>query len=203
MPQECLKNTGPMSNDTPTSGTLFDLNQLTSSAEGSPAKTFPSPAREQGLKESDQPYGAKCSGLFAKLGPDGSWLKTSQGYSQVMVDGSLEGFLETWPPAGTMRSGECYLRPLWERPTEDNEFSLWPTPVAQESPGSAMMKLTDAVDLSLGRKPKYYKGGMPKKMWPTPTASDGNHQPKSGGQLNPTWVEWLMGFPLGWTDLSV
>lgn len=24
----------------------------------------------------------------------------------------------------------------------------------------------------------------------------------SGGQLNPTWVEWLMGFHLGWTDLS-
>ena len=23
----------------------------------------------------------------------------------------------------------------------------------------------------------------------------------NGGQLNPTWVEWLMGFPLGWTDL--
>lgn len=22
-----------------------------------------------------------------------------------------------------------------------------------------------------------------------------------GGPLNPTWVEWLMGFPLGWTDL--
>ena len=21
------------------------------------------------------------------------------------------------------------------------------------------------------------------------------------GGLNPTWVEWLMGFPLGWTDL--
>ena len=25
----------------------------------------------------------------------------------------------------------------------------------------------------------------------------------SGGQLNPTWVEWLMGFPIGWTDLKV
>lgn len=24
----------------------------------------------------------------------------------------------------------------------------------------------------------------------------------NGGQLNPTWVEWLMGFPLGWTDLQ-
>jgi hypothetical protein len=22
------------------------------------------------------------------------------------------------------------------------------------------------------------------------------------GQLNPTWVEWLMGYPLGWTDLN-
>lgn len=24
----------------------------------------------------------------------------------------------------------------------------------------------------------------------------------SGGQLNPTWVEWLMGWPLEWTDLK-
>ena len=23
-----------------------------------------------------------------------------------------------------------------------------------------------------------------------------------GGQLNPQWVEWLMGFPIGWTDLD-
>jgi len=23
-----------------------------------------------------------------------------------------------------------------------------------------------------------------------------------GGALNPTWVEWLMGFPTGWTDLE-
>jgi hypothetical protein len=23
---------------------------------------------------------------------------------------------------------------------------------------------------------------------------------EGSGQLNPTWVEWLMGFPLGWTD---
>ena len=24
----------------------------------------------------------------------------------------------------------------------------------------------------------------------------------TSGQLNPTWVEWLMGYPLGWTDLK-
>jgi hypothetical protein len=49
--------------------------------------------------------------------------------------------------------------------------------------------------------------------WPTPTAADGMGGPGSsgreggpnlrtavGGQLNPTWVEWLMGFPPDWTD---
>jgi DNA (cytosine-5)-methyltransferase 1 len=25
---------------------------------------------------------------------------------------------------------------------------------------------------------------------------------KDGGQLNPAWVEWLMGFPIGWTELN-
>jgi hypothetical protein len=64
------------------------------------------------------------------------------------------------------------------------------------------------------------------KMWPTPSANSqkggvtglngGSGARKklekmvgrevqlqmSGGQLNPMWVEWLMGFPLGWTDLE-
>ena len=68
------------------------------------------------------------------------------------------------------------------------------------------------------------------KMWPTRNAWDGNRGPRSeknlqeknhmvnlitavqtdqrkneqevGGTLNPMWVEWLMGYPLGWTDLK-
>jgi hypothetical protein len=56
--------------------------------------------------------------------------------------------------------------------------------------------------------------------WPTPTKADAavktGMRPsraatnrKTGylnetitGQLNPMWVEWLMGWPLGWTDLK-
>lgn len=54
------------------------------------------------------------------------------------------------------------------------------------------------------------------KMFPTPRAQSATSasnapnrqgapdlQTVAGGQLNPTWVEWLMGFPLGWTDLNV
>jgi hypothetical protein len=55
------------------------------------------------------------------------------------------------------------------------------------------------------------------QMFPTPGANDWKGSSKdgqrrgqltdpamgaipAGGQLNPTWVEWLMGFPPGWTD---
>jgi site-specific DNA-cytosine methylase len=55
------------------------------------------------------------------------------------------------------------------------------------------------------------------KMWPTPNTGIGNqararqeagtNSPQLpeviGGQLNPMWVEWLMGFPAGWTDLEL
>jgi hypothetical protein len=75
-------------------------------------------------------------------------------------------------------------------------------------------KLTDAVNLEV------------KKKFPTPKLSDykdrGNMSNPSiqrraakgkqmdlsmvahptSGQLNPTWVEWLMGWPLGWTELK-
>jgi site-specific DNA-cytosine methylase len=40
---------------------------------------------------------------------------------------------------------------------------------------------------------------------PTPTANRLDYAILSrevGGSLNPTWVEWLMGYPLGWTDLE-
>jgi hypothetical protein len=54
------------------------------------------------------------------------------------------------------------------------------------------------------------------KLYPTPTCNDAkNNNPPSqrtengrhsdqlnvaaGGALNPSWVEWLMGFPIGWT----
>ena len=69
-------------------------------------------------------------------------------------------------------------------------------------------------------------GYITKESWPTPTANmhkgssaavirkDGQDRSWQslhyaveqvtdiGGRLNPTWVEWLMGWPLGWTDLK-
>lgn len=65
-------------------------------------------------------------------------------------------------------------------------------------------------------------GGARRGLWPTPTQRDWrsgkasektharNSRPLSeqighqenGGQLNPDWVAWLMGWPIGWEDLK-
>ena len=71
------------------------------------------------------------------------------------------------------------------------------------------------------RPPRMEKWDYPKKeMFPTPSANEdaagrpggkmqkmlGNHpsvRDQSSGTLNPTWVEWLMGYPTGYTDCDV
>jgi hypothetical protein len=105
----------------------------------------------------------------------------------VTLDGSLERFSETWPRAGMTRSGIAYQCPPLAPLTDVIASGLWPTPCAQE------VKATE------------------RGTWPTPDASPhkyrlqgSSQQSKSlngihGGSLNPTWVEWLMGYPLGWT----
>jgi len=95
---------------------------------------------------------------------------------------------------------------------------MFPTPVKSESNGSAAFKLTDAVEASIGKAmPKMQKN--PHKWeqfrtWTTPVSDDTGHRKNKyaqggtalstqvGGKLNPMWVEWLMGWPLGWTDLK-
>jgi site-specific DNA-cytosine methylase len=50
---------------------------------------------------------------------------------------------------------------------------------------------------ALGDSDAVRRDGRPGQQWP---ASGGeNLRTQVGGQLNPTWVEWLMGFPTGWT----
>lgn len=55
-------------------------------------------------------------------------------------------------------------------------------------------------------------GQQTRQTRPTPAASTGGPEPEgktgrklvtqAGGALNPNWVEWLMAWPIGWTDLE-
>ena len=73
---------------------------------------------------------------------------------------------------------------LWPTPKESAAVAMqeWPTPRTKGMCGGtgAWQKLNEATDQQEAR-----------------LMGAGN-----GGQLNPTWVEWLMGWPPGWTDIA-
>jgi len=75
-----------------------------------------------------------------------------------------------------------------------------PTPTAQDAKNSTFPPSQKDRDSIIGYIIRYA----------TPTASTGGPEPEGktgrklvtqiGGALNPAWVEWLMGWPVGWTD---
>jgi hypothetical protein len=116
-------------------------------------------------------------------------------------------------PYGTNRSPSngARVRPSLQTMASKN---LWPTPWASASHGAGLhgkggMDLQTAVKQGESARPTprshcvdmgtllmaKYSGQARKKRLP---GSD--YDPENGGMLNPTWVEWLMGFPIGWTD---
>ena len=69
--------------------------------------------------------------------------------------------------------------------------SLWPTPTCQE------VEHPDAELTDTGRR--LSKDG---KSSHSLNLADSVKQSAPAGQLNPTWVEWLMGWPVGWTSME-
>ena len=160
-------------------------------------RTSAQPEREQASPESGAECGKKWRGSLAKYDPATSSWKTAQ-YSLL---GDLELFSETWPRWGTMRNGECSMRLMPGRFIKENVFGYWPTPTKMMTPSSsengvAGIHLTGALMLS--------ENGH----WPRSNTKDGvalllaNRQWRNGRKPNPTWTEWLMGWPLMWTDLQ-
>jgi hypothetical protein len=93
---------------------------------------------------------------------------------------------------------------------------MWPTPRASENDqGRKADAMMDGISSwkSQGRGATLTTAV---KRWTTPTAHNAKEggfpaeyerntptlAAQAGGSLNPTWVEWLMGWPLGWTDLK-
>jgi hypothetical protein len=175
------------------------------SAAVSPVRIFRSPERARALAGSAAAYGRSTPELLAKYDPTTSSWRTSQ----LCLDGALSVFSETWPRSGLMRNGTAYQLPPLVRLTGEIGFGLLPTPSAESygtNQGGEMGRV-GPVRPSLETMAR-------KRLWPTPAARDcrsgrgqqpNGHTPQLaevlGGSLNPTWVEWLQGFPLGWTEI--
>jgi len=102
--------------------------------------------------------------------------------------------------------------------------NMWPTPTTSTMPCEGKQRLMrtkwlagevtlEEASAIAGRDVRKAQGMVP-AMWPTPTAHNAKEgaypaeytlntptlASRVGGQLNPLWVEWLMGWPIGWTD---
>ena len=158
--------------------------ELTSWLEGFPVRTSASQEKAQGLTGIDQGSGWKWAASFAKWDPSSSTWKTRQ---CSLVEGSTE-FLETWPAWGSMRDGECLEHTTPPLAMSEKGSGFWPTPTRRDS--------------------RTLKGSQPPKRAPASglplawtIALTLTPEKRSAGRLNPEWVEWLMGWPMGWTDL--
>jgi hypothetical protein len=75
----------------------------------------------------------------------------------------------------------------WRADLKD-AVKMWPTPVASGKLNGGTRDFKILQNLAdCGQITEYERRSM----------SAGN-----GGQLNPTWVDWLMGYPVGWTDCA-
>ena len=82
---------------------------------------------------------------------------------------------------------------------------MWPTPtrrMAEDCPSERNRhtpSLESAVKFATPQTRDFRTGQS--SRWDDQARSR-NLKDQIGGQLNPPWVEWLMGFPVGWTDLN-
>ena len=145
-----------------------------------------------------------CGRIFpaslARLDHTSSSWKTCQ----MSLSGHYPIYSKTFPKWGMMRRGVLWQLPKSEHHIKEKGGFFLPTPTASDGMRT---------NLTYGAGNLTLKGAV---MFPTPNASEGDkitgleNQMSltkmgregtlgNGGKLNPEWVEWLMGWPIGFT----
>jgi len=147
----------------------------------------------------------------------------STSYWRTSRASSPEGMGEPWsgsfPKRGMTVSGELYLLPKQEPLISGRGGGVWPSPSRWvQDENLETLRRRRIREKAKGRNGNGFGLTLDTavKMWTTPKARDSRspggvsehqrHTPdlpiQAGGKLNPQWVEWLMGVPIGWTDLE-
>ncbi len=189
------------------------------------AKTFPQPDPDKALKAAAQGSGRKWLESSVRFDAATCSWKTHH----CLWDEDLPWSSVTLPAWGMTRTGVVYQQQTAERPISATASGLWPTPTVNGNHNQPGSSKTAGWGLSSAAKqwthpprPSQRKG---RATWPTPVASiskgsspnaltrrsgrsrardrlDHAVMASDHGHLNPEWVEWLMGWPIGWTDLK-
>jgi len=175
-----------------------------SSAEDFLAKTSQQQEREPGSLENEADSGEKWPESLAKYDLNTHSWRTHQ----CLLFEDLTECLAIFPRWGMMHDGELWELAMSAHLIEENESGFLPD-------GINFFHTTNTTGLDGGSNSRK---ALKKRQqsYPTPTVDDsknnGNNARKNGpysslngmigGPLNPVFVEWLMGWPIGWTDLK-
>lgn len=171
---------------------------LTWCLAASRARTSALPVRAPASMEKSPACGRRWPASLARFDLNSCSWRTPQ---LSLLEDSVE-FLATWPRWGSMRNGECWERGTLAPTTSATESGLLPTPTTQ---GNDLCR-------SMQKWPRHRR--LARKLLPTPTAHNAKETGApseaqrnaptlgsiAGGTLNPEWIEWRMGWPIGWTD---
>ena len=155
--------------------------------------------------------GRRCSELSA------SCARVASSVRMYLESSSLPPgrWLRIWSVQAITSSCTILKLRLSERGTDGQGSSssaskMWPTPRANEYKDT-LKSVPPSRKKNPGKCNLTQRVAM-ERLFTTPCAADaqGSHGGNNhrslrtdvAGQLNPTWVEWLMGFPPGWTDLN-
>ena len=179
------------------------------------ARTSAQPEAVQASTVSDPVFGVKWPASSVRYDPDSSSWKTAN----CLWEEDLPWSSATLPTWGMTRSGFVYQHPTAERPISGIGCGLWPTPTVCGNHNRKGASATSGDGLATVVK---------QRTWPTATATASkgwspNHnramtddrldysveresfqpgQQTPPMRLNPEWVEWLMGWPIGYTGLK-
>ena len=132
-------------------------------------------------------HAAECGGIWhaslAKYDRDSRLWKTRQ--SSLLA--GLDEYSETWPKWGTMRDGECWAQNTPAQFIADTGYGFLPTPVLSDCNGGGWRIKSPRLQMT---SLKYFAHAKyANKNWKT-------------SHLIPEFVEIIMRFPLGWTELK-
>lgn len=172
------------------SGSIAETSTL--SAAGSPVRTSArSTQRRKALGAKGRACGKNTSASFARFDLRSSRLRTYQ----RSLFGGWTPFCATLPRAGLMLRGTLYRQMRSVPPSKVKGFSYWPRPTASDSRRMGFSAENHRVQQARNKTNGFGSG-----------PASGNlvlhcHL-DFGGVPTANFVEWLMGFPIGWTDIE-
>ena len=114
-----------------------------------------------------------------------------------------------WPTPKASLRGDCPSERNRKSPDLAAAVKMYNTPTAQDAKNSALPLSQIKRDSLVGDvmretfatpQARDYRTGQTSR-WEDKKHRNRNLNDQCGGQLNPYWVEWLMGFPSGWTEI--